>query len=54
MLVLAEPVTKEVEIKEEDQVVEVVDVTKPAASPELGPQVVEAMKKVREELYPAS
>lgn len=38
--------TKEGDMKEGDQVIEVVDVTESAASPEPGPYVVEVMKRV--------
>lgn len=40
------PLNKEVKLIEEDQLVEVIDMTETVASSELDPQVVEAMKKV--------
>lgn len=47
------PVTKEMEVKNEHQMTELVDVTKLAASSELGSKVVEAMRKVEEATRPA-
>lgn len=41
-------VTEEVEVREENQMMKAVDVTELAPSPELGPQVVEAIRKVWE------
>lgn len=48
---VAELRTMDVEVKEENEVMEVATVTKPAASPECGPQVVDSMRKVREAMY---
>lgn len=46
--VAAGPVTKKVDVKKEDQRMEVDDVMEPAASCELGSHLVEVMRKVRE------
>lgn len=43
--------TEKVEVKEEDQEMEVVDVNEAAVSSDFGPQVFEAMRKVREAMY---
>lgn len=51
MLGGALPVTDMLEWKEEDQVIKTVDLAEPAASLELRPEVVQAMKKVREAMY---
>lgn len=53
ILSAAEPVTEEMEVKKEDQETVVIDMTKPATSPELGPPVVEVTRKMREAVYPA-
>lgn len=45
-------VTKEVRVNEEHKMMKIVDVMEPAASPELGHQVVEAMKKGQHAIYP--
>lgn len=42
---------KKVEWKQKNQVVEPFDVTEPAATPELGTQVVKATRKVRTAMY---
>lgn len=47
----AVPVTKKVEVKGEVQMMELVDMTEPAASPEYSRWMAEAMRKVRNELY---
>lgn len=52
MMIAIEPGAKGAKLKEEILVIKAADVTKPAASPELGPQVVLAIKKVREAMYP--
>lgn len=40
--------TKEVEVREENQMMKAADVMEPAPSPELGPQLMETIRKVRE------
>lgn len=47
----AGPVTLEVELKVEDNLMEILHLTKLAASPELVHQVVEVMKKAPEGMY---
>lgn len=44
--------TKKVQVKEEDQVVEVFDVKKPVALPEIGLLLIAAMSKRPEAMYP--
>lgn len=51
MLSAAGPAIKELDVKEEDPVIKVIDMMKPAASLELCPQVVEAVGEVRDRLY---
>lgn len=51
MLGAFEQATKEIEVKEANQAMEMADVTEPAALPELAPQVVEAMRKVQKSMY---
>lgn len=46
------PATKEVEVKNEDQVIDLADVTGPTASPKLGQQLAEVVRKVREAMNP--
>lgn len=46
MIGAAIPMNKAVEVKEEDHVMEMIDVTEPVTSPELGPRVVKAEGKV--------
>lgn len=41
-------------IKEKDQLIEVSDAEEPAASLELGLPVMDAMRKMRKDMYPAS
>lgn len=53
MLVAIAAATKEMEVREEDRVMEIVDMTEPAAFPELAPQAVHVMRKVPEAMYPA-
>lgn len=48
MLGVEELKSKDADVKDEDQVMQVIDVAEPAATTELGPQVVEKMSKVRE------
>lgn len=48
------PATEELELKEEDQVIEVIEMREPAALPELDPQVARAMRRVREAMYSVS
>lgn len=48
----AEPVIKNMEVKGEDQVIEIVDVTESTASPELDPQRIGAIRKVQDAMYP--
>lgn len=48
----AGPVTKDVKVKHQNQVMELVDVTDLAASPEPGPQGADVMREVREAMYP--
>lgn len=48
------PVSEVAVVKEESQVMEVVEVREPAASPELGLHIVASMRKVREAMYPTS
>lgn len=48
MLGVTGPATKEVKVREEDQLLEVVDEMEPKASPEHGPKMVEEMRKVQE------
>lgn len=52
MIDAAGPVTKKVKLEEKDQVMETIGVTEPETSPELSPQVVQAMKKLLEAIYP--
>lgn len=44
-------VTKKMDVKEEDQMIEVADVMEPEALPEHCPRVLEAMRKVRKAMY---
>lgn len=43
---------KGVELKEENEVMDVLDVTEPAAASELDSEVIEAIRKVRKAMYP--
>lgn len=52
MICAAGYVPKEVELKEEVEVLEVVDVAEPDTWPDLDTHVVEEMKKVQEAMYP--
>lgn len=52
MLGAAGPVTEDMEEKVQTEVMETFDVTGPAISAELDPQVVEATRKVQETMYP--
>lgn len=51
MMGAAKPIIEEVKVKEEEQVMEVVDLTEPAASSELVLQMVQALIKVRKAKY---
>lgn len=52
MMHVAGPVIKDVEVKEEDEVMEVVDLTEQQASPGLGFQLDEAMRNVWKAMHP--
>lgn len=43
--------TRESEVNEEDQVMEMIDLTEPAASPEVGLQVDEVVSRAHEAMY---
>lgn len=45
-------IAKEVEVNKEEQVMVLIDMVGPAASPKPCPQVAEAIMKVREAIYP--
>lgn len=52
MVLVAGPVYKEESLKNKDQVIKMAHITEPMASPELCPQVAEAMRRVRKAKYP--
>lgn len=52
MLGPAEPATKKVDVKKQGEELQVVDMMEPPPASEFGSQVIEAMKNVREALYP--
>lgn len=51
MMGKARPVTNGEKLKKEDKVMEAANLTEPETSPEIGAQVLEAMRKVREAMY---